>query len=57
MKRYLLLYKLLRDHDKSLDYPVYHETKHGLPDIYASHHTSLVMYGIAKSHKYEGGQE
>lgn len=57
MRRYLLLYKLLRDHDKSLDYPVYHETKHGLPDIYASHHTSLVMYGIAKSHKYEGGQK
>lgn len=52
MKRYLLLYQMLRDHDRSLNYPVYLESVNGYPDIYSPHHITLVLHCTAKCQKF-----
>jgi hypothetical protein len=52
MRRYVLLYKMLQDHDRSLNYPVYFGSIHGYPDIYAQHHISLVMHCTVKCQKF-----
>lgn len=52
MRRYVLLYQILRDHDRSLNYPVYHESPHGFQDIYAHHHVKLVMHCMSKCQKF-----